>query len=281
MWKSEITKDDLDFELSKETIYIRPNGEYRNLKKEANRVALWNKDKGELLALVSTKYQPIMHSKIADALEDALSTLNLEPLGIQYLATPNKNRIWINVDLKRVDAMIDPVEKHEDQWDLGVSITHGLDGFAGLLVQPMVKRVVCSNGLMMKRLLGSESRTHRTSGMDEWFAKQITQTLQTVGEQFNLIPAMYQINITRETFMNKIEKILGKKFMEQTITQLDNPSETNPMYNVTEDTLSLYDGLSALTYINKLRSETVNAYLIKQRHVRIEKVINDFYLQQE
>lgn len=280
-WKCETSKESLMFDVTKTPIYVRRDGKYRNLKKEANRVALWNTDEEELLSLVSDQYKPINHGSVINSFENALEQMNIEPIDVQYLTTPNKNKMWMHVDLKTVDATIDPVENIVDQWKLGVVVIHGLDSYAGLLILPAITRMVCTNGMWVKKLLGTRKMTHRTIGLEEWFSNNIKETLSELAEKFELIPRLHEVNIEMEGFNKKVEKMFGKRFMEETMEQIHNPSSVNPLYRVHQNSLSLYDAMSSLTYINQLHSENVGAYLIEQRHTNIERLINSYLVSGE
>lgn len=274
-WKSEVTRDDLCFDVSRKIPFVKIDGNLWNLKEREKRMALWNDRDNRLMCFVSPRYNPIPHTTVIDALEEALESMKIDPKEIQYIATPTKNRMWAAVHIKDVQAPIDE-KGTKDDWKLGVNVTHGLDGIAGLHVMPAVQRMVCSNGLWMRKVLGNERKTHKTINLGDWFRDTITETLQELDKQFEIIPKLHKIVIKREDFMKKVEKKLGKEFLQQVVDELNNPSNNNPLYRVTEKDLSLYDGMNALSYINMKRCEEIGALRIKDYHTRIESIIRGF-----
>jgi hypothetical protein len=276
-WKASVKREDLDFEVTTRPLYVKDKGQLYNLKNDAKRVAVWNDTDKRLLSLVSTEYKPIRHIDVINSLETALDKIGMEPMSdIKYLATPNKNKMWGIVDLKKVDAKVDPVNDTVDGWKLGIVIIHGLDSYAGLSILPNITRTICSNSMWVKKLLGTSRMTHRKDGLVDWFGTEIESVLTDLDNKFKIIPRLHEIPIERVDFMNKVTKTFGKKFTEDISAQLSSPSTTNPLYKVTENSLSLYDAMSVLTFVNQMKAENVGAYLIEQRHVNTERLINSY-----
>ena len=282
-WKSEVTREDLSFEVTKKTLFVQKvDGEYINLREHkvagmkhaTDRVALWNERDNQLLGVVSgKKYNAVPHGKILDSLYEALDNLRLEPKATKIMATPNYNQFWIdiNLDAKHVDIGDD-----RDDWDVGVSISHGLDGTHALATSSFLSREVCSNGMRTKNMLGSESKTHRYNNLVEWFENKVTTLLVDLDTKFQIIPKMFEVTVQRDEFLPKVEKIFGKRFMIEVEEQINNPSSVNPLYRVTKESLSLYDAMSSLTYINQIRADKIGARGLDIRYGKIENVINGY-----
>ena len=98
MWKSEVTKEDLGFEISKRPLFIqKDDGEFLNLQKHevtgtgktTDRMAIWNDRDQQLLGVVSGKrYNAVPHGVIVDSLYEALDNLNLDATKVKITATP-------------------------------------------------------------------------------------------------------------------------------------------------------------------------------------------------
>ena len=282
-WKSEVSREDLNFDISKKALFIeQKNGEFLNLKehkvlgteRSTDRVALWNERDNQLLGVVSgRKYNSVPHVNVLDAFYEALDELKIDPISTKITATPNYNRFWIDATLD--DKNID-IGDDRDDWELGVTICHGLDGFAGLSAGSFVSRLVCTNGMRATNMLGRESKTHRTESMVSWFEKAVRKTLHEIDAKFEIIPKLFNVDITTTEFLPKVEKLFGKKFMEGVEKQIKNPASTNPLYRVGKDSLSLYDALNCLTWENKVRAETVGARVIGGRYGKIENLVNSY-----
>lgn len=282
-WKSEVTKEDLNFDISKKALFIeKADGEFLNLKthkvtgteRSTDRVALWNERDNQLLGIVSSKkYNAVPHTDVLESFYEALDELKIEPISTKITATPNFNRFWIDacLDNKNIDIGDD-----RDDWELGVTICHGLDGFAGLSAGSFVSREICTNGLRATNMLGRESKTHRYSDMVGWFEKTIRKTLYEIDEKFSIIPELFNIDIQIDKFLPKVENMFGKNFMLGIEEQIKNPANTNPLYRVGKGSLSLYDALNCLTWENKVRAETVGARVIGNRYGKIEKLVNSY-----
>lgn len=282
-WKSEVTEEQLNFDIAKKPLFIeKADGTFLNLKehkvagteRSTDRVALWNERDNQLLGVVSSKkYNAVPHGDILDSLNVALDNLKLEPQNTKITATPNFNRFWVDMtlDAKHVDIGDD-----KDDWDLGVTVGHGLDGMAGLHIGSFVSRLVCSNGMRATKMLGRESKTHRYNNMVEWFEGAIVDTLNEIDAKFDIIPKLFNFEVQTETFLPKVEKIFGKKFMQGIEEQIKNPSSSNPLYRVGKDSLSLYDAMNCLTWENKIRAENVGARVVGNRYVKIESLVNSY-----
>lgn len=283
--KAEVSKEDLDFQVTNKHIFIKRDNKYHDLSKKpddkndktkfADRTALWNEKDDCLLSVISSKYNPVEHGIIIESLDEALSNLRIDPISTKYYSTPNRNLAWIDVQLKPKEVIIG---NNKDDWTLGMSILHGLDGIRGLQVSSFIERVVCTNGMRSKKLLGQERVTHRTPDIVGWFEKTTRKQLDDIDLKFKIIPKLYEIDIEIFDFEQKVQKLIGKKFTETVIEEIRNPSENNPLYKVEEKTLSLYDALSALTFVNTNLSENVGARVLAHRHHRIEEIINSYYL---
>lgn len=280
MWKSEINRKDLNFDVCRKELHIQDGKKYINLNENKDssdikfgRYALWNKTDKELLGIASKKYNIIKHDVIVDAFNEALEDLKLKPTEVKLMATPNKNRIYMDAKLKLVDVK---VIDGKDEWETGVSVAHGMDGMMGLNICPFISRLICSNGMRSKTILGKERQTHLVVDLEKWFADKIRTTLHEIDRKFKVIPKLLEIDIKRGDFVGKIEKAFGKKFVETIEDELNNHSENNPLYRVGKDTLSLYDGLNALTYVNQQRAENVGARVIAQRYHRIESIVSSY-----
>jgi hypothetical protein len=118
--------------------------------------------------------------------------------------------------------------------------------------------------------------THRKEGLVDWFRTEIESVLADLDNKFKIVPRLHEIPIDKVDFMTKVNKMFGKEFAEDVSAQMSSPHVTNPLYKVTEKSLSLYDAMSVLTFINQMRAETVGAYLIEQRHVNTERLINSY-----
>lgn len=283
IWKSEVQRSDLDFDISKKALFIeQKDGNFLNLKthkvagteRSTDRVALWNERDNQLLGIVSgKKYTAVPHGQVVDAFYEALDELKIEPISTKITATPNYNRFWIDalLDDKNIDIGDD-----KDNWELGVTICHGLDGMSGLSAGSFVSREVCTNGMRVSNMLGRESKTHRYADMVGWFEKAIRKTLHEIDEKFNIIPEMVNYDIEVQKFLPKVEKMFGKKFMEGVEEQIKNPSSLNPLYRVGKGSLSLYDALNCLTWENKIRAENVGARVVGNRYVKIENLVNSY-----
>jgi len=282
-WKSEVQRADLEFDISKKALFVQDsNGDFLNLKthkvagtdRATDKVALWNERDNQPLGFVSgKKYNAVPHGQVLDAFYEAVDELKLESHSTKITATPNYNRMWIDILFE--DKVID-IGDDRDDWELGVTICHGLDGMAGLSAGSFVSRLVCSNGMRATNMLGRESKTHRYNDMVGWFEKAIRNTLYNIDTQFEIIPKLHNLDIEIVKFLPKVEKMFGKKFMEGVEEQIKNPANSNPLYRVSKDSLSLYDALNCLTWENKVRAETVGARVVGNRYGKIEKLVNSY-----
>lgn len=283
--KAEVSRDDLDFGVIKKHLFIEEGKAYTDISKMpaenekvstyADRFALWNQKDDSLLSVISSRYNAVEHGKIINALEEALDNLRLEPMDTKYYATPNRNLAWVDVQLKPREVII---EKNKDDWNVGIGILHGLDGIRGLQVSSFIQRVICSNGLRTTKLLGRERKTHRAPDLVGWFEKTTRGTLEDMDRRFKIIPKLFDIKIEMLSFEQKVEKLLGKRFMESVQEEIKQPSEKNPLYDVSEKLLSLYDALNVMTFIQNTKSEDVGARVFAQRHTRIENVVNSYLM---
>ena len=281
--KAEVTREDLDFSVIKKHLFIEEGKTMTDISKKppkdekvstyADRFALWNQKDDSLLSVISSRYHAVEHGKIVESLEEALGNLRLEPIDTKYYATPNRNLAWIDVQLKPREVII---ADQKDDWNVGIGILHGLDGIRGLQVSSFVQRVVCSNGLRTTKLLGKERKTHRTPDIVGWFEKTARKTLDELDTKFKIIPKLFEIDVELVTFEQKVQKLLGKRFMESVQEEIKHPAENNPLYSVSEKSLSLYDALNAMTYVHNIKSDDVGARVFAQRHHRIEQVVNSY-----
>jgi len=279
---AEVSRDDLDFGVRKEHIFIKRGKSFEDLSKPpvkgekssvyADRYALWNQKDDMLLSVVSSRYHAVEHTSILNALDAALKNLRLKPSRVKYYSTDNRNLAWIDMNLRPKEVAIGD---EKDKWQVGVGILHGLDGIRGLHVSSFVFREICSNGLRSTKLLGKERKTHRNPDLVPWFENTVRNTLEELDKRFSLIPKLVSTPIKIETFEEKVEKLLGKEFLEQVQEQIKTPSNINPLYNVKEKQISLYDALNVLTFVNTIRSD-IGARVLATRHTRIENVINSF-----
>lgn len=281
--KAEVTRDDLDFGVIKKHLFIKEGDSMTDISKKppenekvstyADRFALWNQKDDLLLSVVSSRYHAVEHGKIVNALEEAFSNLRLEPIDTNYYSTPSRNLAWIDVQLKSKEV---DVGDAKDDWNVGIGVLHGLDGIRGLQVSSFIERLICSNGLRTTKLLGRERKTHRTPDLVGWFEKNTRKILEDLDTKFKIIPKLFEIDIEIETFEQKVEKLLGKRFMESVQEEIKQPADNNPLYRVGPKNISLYDALNTMTFVHNTKSEDVGARVYAQRHHRIENIVNSY-----
>jgi hypothetical protein len=279
----KVERSDLDFEVERKHIFVKNGDELFDLSGrkdgKADKYVLWNTKDDVAMAVVSSKYHAVEHGTILNSLDEAMENMNIKPIKTRMFATPTRNLMWSDVLIEPKEAIF---KDGSDKWNVGISIMHGLDGSRGLQVTPNTEREICSNGLRVMNILGNMRITHRTTGMVEWFENTIANTLADLDRNFSIIPKMYEIDVKVETFNQKVEKLLGKKFSEMVHAELLNPSKDNPLYRTSAKTVSLYDAMSALTYISTHKDDITQtkrssgARVIAQRHYKIEKLVKSY-----
>ena len=102
---------------------------------------------GNVRAFLSDRYQRIDNYEVADAALKAFQTIQ-EQTGtqLQFLSTEVTNtRLYINARFPRVEGEV----KKDDPVQMGITISNSEIGSGRLLVQPLLYRLVCLNGMIM------------------------------------------------------------------------------------------------------------------------------------
>ncbi len=117
------------------------NGE---LYKTEDYKAIWNISKDKLGCIASNQYNIIQHNDVVNSLTKALENLNIK---FNSKLREDTHRIFMDVEFE--DAKIELKEVGEE-FTCGMRLINSYDKTTGLIIVPMLKRLVCSNGMVMK-----------------------------------------------------------------------------------------------------------------------------------
>jgi hypothetical protein len=166
-----------------------------------------------------------------------------------------------------------------DEWQIGMQARSGMDGMHPIEYNLFLLREICQNGMALKKALGGVSRrTHvgtADSIKDFLFAGigDIIKKIPLIADEMNTLERK---RIAKKEFLEMVEKRFGKRFSNDVSDYMTIPAQNNPLYAVEVDTLSGYDALSLVTYVNQQRSLKLNYTGMNNRYRGIEMMVESF-----
>lgn len=272
--KSKTERKELDFDVGLQPIFTKIAGVERALTRQVT----WNKrEDKELFGYVSDKYHIITHKQVFEALDRVLKEKGLVVKDELVLASKSKGRMEMFITLTGAEMTIEePKYGLKEEWDIGFSIGNTIDGVGSLKASSYMVRNITGAGLQPSKILGKEFKTHSYSNLEGWLNTTLDGIMTGLDRRFGLLKEAVEVDVQLDEFLAMTEDRLGVRFRKSVERQLEEKPAANPLYRVTRTDLSLYDALSLLMYVNKLKQNKVSLGSISLHYGKIEDIIKEF-----
>jgi hypothetical protein len=277
--RAMVDRGELIFPTSMRHIFTKDiNDKDYNLNKSVfNRRVVWNDTGNWPLGVVSPRYIPIPHTTVLEAMDLALKNGGYDAKNVSIAYSANPTRSCMTATIMGLDKV--KMGDKGDEWQIGMQARSGMDGMHPIEYNLFLLREICQNGMALKKALGGVARkTHVGSlesittflyaGMGDIIAK-----IPLISDEMNTLERK---RIAKKEFLEMVEKRFGKRFSNDVSDYMVTPAQNNPLYAVEVDTLSGYDALSLVTYVNQQRSLKLNYTGMNNRYRQIEMMVEGF-----
>jgi len=150
---------------------------------EKNYQAVYNIDKNEVACISSDRYNVVQHKHLVDSVREAISNLN-----IKATATVRNDGNRIFVDLSFPDSKL-YVAKGEEFFS-GIRIINSYDKTTGVMILPFLKRLICSNGMVVNVGWVKEFNVSHSNKLAKDFEVSVDQMIKSMVEKNDKFKAM-------------------------------------------------------------------------------------------
>ena len=175
------------------------------------------------IAIVSKHYKVLQHNEVSDSVCDALQNLNLDA---DAKVRDGGSRLFIDFEFPNIKLLLSEVG---EEFVGGVRIVNSYDKSTGVMVLPMLKRLACSNGMIMTAGYVKPFSVKHTSKLVADLQKIIPQILKDLVDNSPKLQALVTNAIGDSCEFAEIKEIAKKliptkKHREGVITILDTPA---------------------------------------------------------
>jgi hypothetical protein len=153
----------LDIAQERKIIILHDALGIKEQKPEENWKAVYNVSKGKVASIVNKGYNVVQHKDVVQGFLGACDSLGLKT---DVRIRDFGNRIWVDVNFptQKIDLKV-----VGEEFTAGFRLLNSYDKTAGVMVIPMLKRLVCLNGMVMnvKGFVGSFIYKHNSSKVKE------------------------------------------------------------------------------------------------------------------
>ena len=133
-------------------VFTQSSGE--NLIPIDNHKAIWNLSKNELGCIASKDYNIIQHREVVKSLITAIGNLNVE---FNANVRQDGHRIFLDISFPKTSLYIEEVG---EEFIGGLRLINSYDKTTGLLILPRLERVICKNGMVVKKFVKGYAIRH-------------------------------------------------------------------------------------------------------------------------
>jgi len=162
--------------------------------------AIYNMDKKKVATLTSDRYNLVQHSKVVQSVVDAVMNLNINA---DARVRDGGNRVFVDLTFK--DHKI-PIKVGEE-FMAGIRIINSYDKTTGIIVAPRYLRMVCSNGMVVNRIISGYAVKH-SKKMTKDFESTVARLLKKMIEQEETLRNLVEDCIADSIEWELMERIL-------------------------------------------------------------------------
>lgn len=243
----------IDFPVEKKALYLLDkNG--KPIDKSLNEMAIVRGDTGDVLSVMSKKYNLVHHREMFDKALKCIEGANLE-YKIDKLKTINNGaQIWIEFTLPQYHIVFDK----EDKIDFRLIFKNSYNGTWTFDFSCGFFRLVCSNGLTIGQVLEKIRKKH-TPNLNIENAITCLQQMIQMSHKFGIekMTKMKQSKITVDKGKEIIDKLFEKKIWPQKYLELVKMNFVNKIYAYTNN--NLFDVYNAFSReLNAMEQKDIN-----------------------
>jgi len=149
---SEFDYEQVDVAEERE-VFIPTSG--GDMKKAEDYKAIWNLSSNSLGCIASKGYHIIQHREVIKSLFTALKNLNIN---FTFNLKKDNHRIFMDIRFPDVKLYVDG--EVGEEFIGGLRLVNSYDKTTGLLILPRLERLVCSNGMVVRKFVGGFTIRH-------------------------------------------------------------------------------------------------------------------------
>lgn len=227
---------------------------------------IWNVTKDMLGCIASKTYNIIQHRDVMRTVLNAMRNLNLN-----YCVDVKVDGHRIFVDVEFPDAKIGLKEVGEE-FISGLRLINSYDKTTGLLILPRIKRLVCSNGMVVNRFVSGCAIRHNQK-LAEDFEGVIEKTLKNVINSSEVLKNLVNASIADSVEWQYVELVLKnlikrEKHIKEILDRLEK-KETVTRWD-------LYNAITDYATHGEQLKPTIENWLQNKSQVLLEKPLEVF-----
>ena len=208
---------------------------------------IWNEQQDRLCTVASNNYNIVQHT---DFIKDAASAMHKLNLKCVSTIRDSGNKVIVNINFTNSKLFV----KKGGEFYLGVRLINSYNRTTGVLIQPHLVRIVCTNGMVLGRWLKGFSIRHNSNmvGDIEHATKKVISDMAKNNDRFKALIESCIIDSVEWAVLDKILpslmetkkhwKVIQQKLKEQNLKKISRWD----LYNAVTDYVSHNKSLSAV-----------------------------------
>lgn len=200
-------------------------------------MAVWNNKTNTVASIPSTRYNIVQHPDLLCAISESLSTLGLD---FQADIREDKHRLFL--DLYFPSAVV-KLENVGESFIAGLRVINSYDTSTGVMLMPMLKRLVCSNGAIATAFVSGVYLRHSNSKAEN-FSIAIPELIKRLIESNEKFKMVVSDALADSVAWNELKAIMPK------IMAIDKHREQieSILAGLNQENLTRWDIYNAVTY---------------------------------
>ena len=236
--------------------------ESHQLTKAVNYRAIWNSDRNELAGITSSKYAIIQHRDVVESVANTLSNLGIKITGDFYdFGNTIKGQLSF-VDDNNENLIGDDADGIRP----GIKFTNSYDKSNSLRFEYFAMRLVCSNGMMLPKILqvetlihvGQDKQSDEIAAITEKFVKNVIESNSVLQEYVN---KSIGDTVEWELAVQVFDKLIKSKKHKEAIREILRASL--PEGATTASRWNMYNAITSYATHDEQLSHNVNSKLHK------------------
>jgi hypothetical protein len=186
--------------------------------KDDQRKAIWNVQRNKTASIVCKNYNLLQHSDVVGSVVDAMTNLNLKA---EARVSDMHNRIFVDISFPEAQIKLNIVG---EEFMSGIRIVNSYDKTTGIMVIPYLKRLVCSNGMVMNVNWVKSLNVKHTSKLTQDFESVAQRLIHDMISSSDKLQAMVSDcigdSIEWEIMDRILQKLDRKKHIKAITTEL-------------------------------------------------------------